>query len=87
MILSESVRNGLLLGAAVALVQSLITIAALRWALNRPCFYKVWLGGILFRVLVLVSGFTQIHVTAALLSLVAATTVFLMVEIYSLKTG
>jgi hypothetical protein len=81
-----SIGMGILVGCAVALVQSLITTLALRWALKKPFFYWVWGGGIVLRVVVLlvmallVSQHTQLNMMATLLSLVVATTIFLIVE-------
>lgn len=84
--LSEVVIDGIRLGLVVGWVQSLISVVAQRWAWNKKCFYWVWGSGLLLRAAVL--GFTAFYVhrqrypdlLSTLLSLIGATTMFLVAE-------
>ena len=84
--------NGILVGIVVALAQSLLSTVALRRVLHKRIFYWVWFGGIVTRVLVLiltaivVSRCTHLNLMATLLSLVVATTIFLILETQVLLT-
>ena len=74
------------IGATLALVQSLISSGALYWALNRPSFFWIWSGGIFFRLTVfivtayVIYRFTSLSLVATLVTLVTATTVFMVTE-------
>src|SRR5687768_8111673 len=78
--LPPSISGGIRLGLVVAVAQSLLSIAALRWSWNRPIFYWVWGGGLALRVLVFsatayaVVKSTTLSLAATLVSLVIATT-------------
>ena len=76
------------LGVGIALVQSLLSTGALAWAWNRKSFYWVWAGAFFFRFAVFAATAYGVHVhstyslVAVLLSLVTATTIFLVAEYY-----
>jgi len=92
MVITEAMRNGVVAGVGLALVQSLVVTATLKWALKKKFFFWIWFGGIFSRVIVLiltaivVSRSTQFNVAATLLSLVVSTTVFLIIEAQMLIT-
>jgi|GEM_PF-3624784 len=77
---------GVMTGLAVALVQSLISIGTLSWAWNKKSFYWVWGAGILVRLLIfagtalVVYQYTNLNLVATLLTMITATTLFLVVE-------
>jgi hypothetical protein len=73
-------------GAALAFLQSTLSVMALRWALDRPVFYWAWSGGMLARFVIfgitafVVHRFTTLNLAATLISLALATTLFLALE-------
>ncbi|MCB4756331.1 MAG: hypothetical protein LHV69_04895 [Elusimicrobia bacterium] len=81
-----SIQAGIQVGVLIALAQTVISMGALKWALKRPYFYWVWGGGILFRLIVfaatafIVYSYTSLHFVATLISLVMATTLFMLIE-------
>lgn len=82
----QPVGKGVALGLLIALVQSFVSVGSLGWALNKEFFYWIWGAGVLFRFLVFfltaffVYRFTSLSLVATLVSLVTATTLFLVVE-------
>jgi hypothetical protein len=88
----EAVRSGVMLGIGLALAQSFLALAALRRAASMRVFFAVWVGGVVMRLAVFglvafwVARFTNLNLMATLLSLVTATTCFLIVEAYGLLT-
>lgn len=80
------VAHGVAVGTALAVVQAYLSIAALRWSWNRPWFWQVWGGGVLCRMVIfaatafVVFRYTQLNFVATMASMVAATTVFIVVE-------
>ena len=80
------VANGVALGAALALAEATASTVSLKWALRRPCFNRVWMGGVAVRLLVLVLvafSFSQqsfISLVALLATLVIANTAFMVIE-------
>jgi hypothetical protein len=80
------IKQGLLCGFLVALFQSGLSIVILRWAWKKSFFYWVWGGGILFRLCVfaftafVVHFHTNFNFVATMLTLVFATTIFLVAE-------
>jgi hypothetical protein len=88
----DDVRNGVALGFALALVQSWLATAAIKNARTMRAVYRIWVAGIVVRMLVLagvyfwVAKMPAFHLMATLMSVVAATTVFLVIETYSLLT-
>ncbi|MBV9080311.1 MAG: hypothetical protein JO102_04235 [Elusimicrobia bacterium] len=83
---SRGVLRGIGVGAAIGIAQSTLTTIALRWSWNRSWFWWVWGGGVLFRLAVFVLTafviyrFTELSFVATLSTLVALTTVLLVVE-------
>ena len=77
---------GVTTGILIALAQSYASVGALKLAWAKPYFYWVWGGGIFFRILVfaatafVVYRFSSLSLVATLVSLVAATTLFLVIE-------
>lgn len=77
---------GIVLGIGIALLQSGLTTVALKWAWTKSYFYWVWGAGFFFRLFVfsgtafVVYKYTHLNLVATLLSLVVATTLFLVVE-------
>ena len=84
--MSDPVWQGIGWGLALAIAQSGLSIATLRWAGKRPVFYWVWGGGIAARFVVflvtafIVLRYTRLNLIAVLVTLVLATTVFLVFE-------
>jgi len=81
------VSRGILAGILLALAESFLSTGALIWAWKKTTlFYWVWAGGMLFRLLVfaatafVVYRWTSLSLTATLVTLVGATTLFLVVE-------
>jgi uncharacterized membrane protein YdcZ (DUF606 family) len=76
----------IVVGVALAFVQSTLSVIALRWALSRKSFYWVWGGGMLARFVIfagtafVVHRFTTLNLAATLISLALATTLFLALE-------
>lgn len=83
---SAGVATGITWGTIIALFQSYLSTAAMLWAWNKPFFYWVWAGGMLFRLLVfaatffVVYSYTRMNLVATMLSQVVATTLFLVIE-------
>ncbi|OVE77332.1 hypothetical protein BVX98_03055 [bacterium F11] len=73
-------------GLMIALGQSLISTGSLKWAWNKKYFYWVWGGGFFFRLIVfavtavVVYRFSSLSLVATLITMVSATTVFMVVE-------
>jgi hypothetical protein len=84
--LRESVGQGIMVGILVAYVQSLASVGAMKWAWKKSFFYWVWGGGVLFRFVVfggvayVVYAHTHLSLVASLLTLVTATTLFMVFE-------
>lgn len=80
------VKRGMELGLIVALVQAGLSVGAMKWAWQKPFFYWVWGSGLLVRLLILagtavvVYRHTSFNLAATLLTLVLATTVFMITE-------
>jgi hypothetical protein len=80
------VRRGVVTGTLLAMAQAYLSTAALRWAWNRRFFWTVWAAGVLLRLLVfslvalVVYRFTDLSFVSTMTSMVACTTVFLVVE-------
>jgi len=83
---TPAIKWGIATGLGVALVQSLLSVGAMQWAWQRKFFYWVWGGGVLFRFAVfagmayVVYFYTSLHLVATLISMVTATTLFMVVE-------
>jgi hypothetical protein len=81
-----SIKWGITVGFLVALIQSFLSVGALRWAQFKKSFYWIWGGGIFFRMFIfavmalLVYRFTNLNFVATMLSMVMATTLFLVIE-------
>jgi chromate transport protein ChrA len=73
-------------GLALALIQSSLSVAAMRWAFRKRFFFWVWGGGVLARFLIfgitawIVHSYTDLSLVATLISMVTATTLLLVVE-------
>ena len=80
------IKYGILAGLMLALAQSFGSTLALQWAWSRSFFYWVWGGGIFVRLCVLgatafiVYRSTGISLVATLVTMVSATTLFLVIE-------
>ena len=80
------VARGVSVGVTLAALQAYLSTAALRWSWDRRSFWWVWGAGVMFRLAifvvtaVLVFRFTQLSFVATMTSMVASTTVFLVVE-------
>lgn len=80
------IRWGIVTGITLALLQSFISVGVMTWAIPKGFFYWAWGGGVFFRLIVfagtafVVYGYTRLSFVATMLSMVAATTVFLVVE-------
>lgn len=87
--MSRPVENGLHVGVAIAVAQSLLSVWAMDRAWSTEWFYPVWGGGMLARMLIFaVVAFVahkrdDLSLLATLLSMVTATTLFLVVEVYA----
>ncbi len=83
---SLPVARGVTGGVLIALTQSLLSVAAMRWTWNSKWFYWTWGGGMLFRMAVfaitglLVYRSVSWNFLATMLSLVVTTTIFLVFE-------
>src|SRR5687768_158568 len=83
---SSVVKWGVVTGLSLALIQSFISTGSLWWAWNKKSFYWVWGGGMLARLVILgftawlVYQFTALSLVATLITMVMATTFFLVVE-------
>ena len=81
-----SIKWGIGWGLGLALLQSFASIGAMSWAWKKTYFYWVWGGGVLFRLVVfgatafVVYQYTNLHMLATLLTMVSATTLFLVFE-------
>lgn len=73
-------------GLVLALIQSTLSVAAMRWAFHKRIFFWVWGGGVLARFLFfgitafIVYRFTNLNLVATLISMVTATTLLLVIE-------
>ncbi len=82
----KAVIRGILFGLLIALAQSTLSTACLRWSWSRSYFYWVWGAGVLFRLGIfaltayVVHWHTELPLVATLLSMVLATTLLLVVE-------
>ncbi len=82
------VGAGIVTGMVLALAQSLLSTGAMSWAWNKKFFYWVWGAGLLLRLLVLAATafiiyrYTDFNLVATLLTLVSASTLFLVIESY-----
>lgn len=82
----SSIGQGIYCGMVIALVQSYLSTLALLWSWNKQFFYWVWGGGVLFRMIVfaatafVVYRYTSLSLVATLVTMVSATTLFLVVE-------
>jgi hypothetical protein len=80
------VTRGIVIGLIVAFLQSTLSTGLLRWSWSRPYFYWIWGAGVLFRLVVfaltayVVYWHTKLPLVATMLSMVLATTLFLVVE-------
>jgi hypothetical protein len=78
--------RSVVVGFVIAVLQTTISVGAMRWAWSRSSFYWVWGAGLLFRLAVLgltafvVTSYTELHLVATLLSLVGFTTALLIFE-------
>ena len=83
-----SVKNGIRVGLAIAFLQSVVSVLALDWAWEKKFVYWVWGGGMFFRMAVFVATAftvyqsTSLNFVSTMVSMVTATTVFLVVESY-----
>ena len=86
---NSAVRWGIATGLLIALAQSFLSTGAMRMTWRSPAFFWVWGSGVLFRILVfaatayVVYAHTGLHFVATMLSMVTATTLFLVVETYA----
>ena len=88
------IKGGLLTGIALALLQSLGSAAALKWAWRRKTFYAVWGATVLFRFAFLGltawlihAYFRELNLAATLVTMVLATTIFVVFESAVLSKG
>lgn len=87
-----SIQWGVTTGLLLALLQSFASVGALQWAFHKSFFYWVWGGGVLVRFIVfavtafVVYRYTNLSLVATLISLVIATTLFLVIESYGFLT-
>lgn len=85
-VVSPPVFKGLILGFSLALVQSWISVFALDWSWTKKYVYWVWGAGMFFRMAVFgITAFVIMkqpgfNFIATMLSLVIATTIFLVIE-------
>jgi hypothetical protein len=84
--ISTEVARGVAGGVLIALAQSLASIAAMKWTWTTKWFYWAWGGGMFFRMAVFaITGFVVYrgvgwNFLSTMISLVVATTVFLVFE-------
>lgn len=80
------VKNGVMWGIGLALAQSYLSTAVMYGAWKTNFFYWAWGGGIFFRMLVFAATayvfyqYAQPSFVAAMLTMVTATTLFLVLE-------
>jgi hypothetical protein len=83
---SRAVATGIFIGTAIALGESFASTGALLWAWRTDFFYWVWGGGLFLRLVVfsatafIVYRYTSLNLIATLITLVGATTLFLVIE-------
>lgn len=84
-----AVRRGIFLGVAIALMQTFASTGAMKLAWEKRFFYWVWGGGILARLVILAATAFLVYRTASfnliatLVTLVTASTLFLVIESYA----
>ncbi len=88
MSIPPAVSKGITLGMGLAFFQSVLSVLVLDWAWNKKFVYWVWGGGMFFRMAVFaataftVYRYTHLSLVSTMVSMVSATTVFLVIESY-----
>ncbi len=83
---ARSISNGIVVGVILAFFQSVVSVLALEWAWDKKFVYWVWGGGMFFRMIVfaatafVVYRYTSLSLISTMVSMVTATTAFLVVE-------
>ena len=85
---SPAISKGITLGMTLAFFQSVVSVLVLDWAWDKKFVYWVWGGGMFFRMAVfagtafVVYRYTTLSLVSTMVSMVMATTAFLVVESY-----